>query len=137
MQRQVDWKFVGAFEDAIVKAHRNDICLYPDCTKKPIGSHIIARKILRLIAENSKVLTWSMPNAWAAFRQFQAGKPMIDLTREPMSVGIHDIRKVTRPIFCHDHDERVFTPIEKDEIASRSTFLPEQIVLLHIEHSVQ
>lgn len=126
----MDWKIVGAFEDAIVKAHKNGTCLYPGCTEKPIGSHVIARKTLRLLAENSKVLTWKMPNAYAMFNQFKEGKPMKDLTLAPEVIGIHDIRKVTYPIFCHDHDASIFAPIEKDEIASRSAFLPEQIVLL-------
>jgi hypothetical protein len=127
---QVDWKVVEALEDAIVKAQRNGTCLYPACTDKPIDSHVIARKTLRLIAENSKVLTWNMPTAWAMYRQLKAGKSLEDLSLEPESVGIHDIRKVTHPIFCHDHDDRIFAPIEKDEIASRSTLIAEQIVLL-------
>lgn len=130
MNIQVNWKVVEALENAIVKAQRNGTCIYPDCTDKPIGSHVIARKTLRLIAENSKVLTWSMPTAWAMHNQLKAGKPLEGLSLEPESVGIHDIRKVTRPIFCHDHDDRIFAPIEKDEIASRFALLPEQIVLL-------
>ena len=127
---QVDWKLVGAFADAIEKAHKNGTCLYPGCTDKPIGSHVIARKTLKLIAENSKVFTWNMPDAWAMYRQFNVSKPMIDLSLVPNLVGINDIRNVTHPLFCHDHDDRIFAPLEKDEIASRSTFLPEQIVLL-------
>jgi hypothetical protein len=130
LQVQVDWKLVGEFEDAIVKSQENGTCLYPGCTEKPIGSHVIARKTLRLIAENSKVLTWNTPDAYALFKQAKEGKPMRDLTFMPELVGIHDIRKVTRPIFCQKHDGEVFAPIEKDEIASRSAFLPEQIVLL-------
>ncbi len=130
MNIQVDWKVVEAFEDVIVKAQRNGTCLYPGCTDKPIGSYVIARKTLRLIPENSKVLTWNMPTAWAMYRQLKAGKPLEDLSLEPEPVGIHDIRKVTHPLFCHDHDDRIFAPIEKDEIASCSAFLPEQIVLL-------
>lgn len=130
MQIQVDWKLVGAFEDAIAKARKNGTCLYPGCIEKPIGSHIIARKTLRLIAENSKILTWNMPDTWAVYRQLKAGKPLEELSLALESVGIHDIRKVTHPIFCHDHDDRIFAPIEKDEIASRTAFLPEQIVLL-------
>jgi hypothetical protein len=130
LQIQVDWKLVGAFEDAIKKAHKNGTCLYPGCTEKPIGSHVIARKTLRLIAENSKVLTWNMPDAWAMYRQLEAGKPLEELSLELEYVGILDKREVTHPIFCHDHDESIFAPVEKDEIASRSAFLPEQIVLL-------
>lgn len=126
----MDWKLVEAFEVAIVKAHKNGTCLYPGCTEKPIGSHVIARKTLRLIAENSKVLTWNMPHAPTMFKQFKAGKPMKDLTLVPKLVGINDIRNVTYPLFCHDHDDRIFAPIEKDEIASRSILLAEQIVLL-------
>jgi hypothetical protein len=127
---QVDWKVVEALEDATVKAQRNGTCLYPGCTDKPIGSHVIARKTLRLITENSKVLTWNIPTGWAMYRQLKAGKPLEDLSLEPESVGIYDIRKVTHPIFCHDHDDRIFAPIEKNEIASCSTLIAEQIVLL-------
>lgn len=130
MQLQVDWKLVEAFESAVLKAQRNGTCLYPGCTENPIGSHIIARKTLSLIAEKSKVLTWRMPDTYAMFRQFKEGKPMKDLTLVPKLVGIGDIRKVTRPIFCQKHDGKVFAPIEKDVIASRSVCLPEQIVLL-------
>ena len=130
MQRQIDWKLVDKFEDAIKKAHKNGTCLYPGCTEKPISSHVIARKTLRLIAEDGKVLTWNMPNAYSMFNQFKAGKPMKDLALVPEPVGIHDVRKVTHPIFCHDHDHRIFASIEKDEIASHSAFLPEQVVLL-------
>lgn len=130
MQKQVDWKLVGEFEEAIVQSQKNGTCLYPGCTEKPIGSHVIARKTLRLIAENSKVLTWNMPDAYALFKQAKDGKPMRDLTLMPELVGIHDIRKVTRPIFCQKHDGEIFGPVEKEEIASRSAFLPEQIVLL-------
>ena len=130
MNTQVDWKLVGAFADAIEIAHKNGTCLYPGCTDKPIGSHVIARKTLKLIAENSKVFTWNMPDAWAMYRQFNASKPMIDLSLVPDLVGIHDIKKVTYPLFCQDHDYRNFAPIEKDEIASSSVLLAEQIVLL-------
>lgn len=130
MQKQVDWKLVREFEEAIVQSQKNGTCLYPGCTQKPIGSHVIARKTLRLIAENSKVLTWCMLDAYALFKQAKAGKPMRDLTLMPELVGIHDIRKVTRPIFCQKHDGEIFALIEKDEIASRSAFLPEQIALV-------
>lgn len=50
----------------------------------------------------------------------KAGKPLEDLSIEPLSVGIHDVRKVTHPIFCHDHyDSRIFASIGKGKIASR------------------
>ena len=55
MQKQVDWKLVGEFEEAIVQSQKNGTCLYPGCTEKPIGSHVIARKTLRLIAENRPI----------------------------------------------------------------------------------
>ena len=126
----MDWKLVEAFEKAVLKAQRNDTCLYPGCTEKPISSHIIARKTLSIIAEKSKDLTWNMPDTYAMFKQFNAGKRMIDLTLVPKLVGIGDIRKVTRPIFCQKHDGEIFAPIEKEVIASRSACLAEQIVLL-------
>src|SRR5579862_99287 len=86
--------------------------------------------MVRLNAEQSKVLTWNMPTSWAMYRQRQAGKPLEDLSREPEPVGIHDVRKVTHPMFCHDHDDSIFAPIEKGDIASCHALLPEQIVLL-------
>lgn len=55
---------------------------------------------------------------------------MRDVALVPKLVGIGDIRKVTHPIFCQKHDGKIFAPIEKEEIASSSACLPEQIVLL-------
>jgi hypothetical protein len=127
---QPDWKVINAFEDAMEKARKNGTCLYPGCNDKPIGSHVIARKALRLLAENSRVLTWNKPTAHSMYNQLLAGKQLEDLSLEPTSVGIHDIKKVTCPLFCHDHDDKIFAPIEKEEIASRSELIPEQVVLL-------
>ena len=130
MNIQMDWKVVEAFEDALVKARRNTTCLYPGCDDVPICSHVIAQKSLKLIAEKGKVLTWNLPTVWDMYRQQKAGKSLEDVSLEPKSVGIHDTRKVTHPIFCRDHDNRIFTPLEKHEIASCADLFPEQIVLL-------
>jgi len=63
---------------------------------------------------------------WDIAKTIGAGKPVEQLTEEPVSVGIGDKSKVTDPLFCHDHDESVFAPLEKREFS----FQPEQIVLL-------
>jgi hypothetical protein len=60
MSERLDQRIIGELLDAF--RMRNGTCLYPGCKKKPINSHIVAEKTLKLIAENSKVLTWDLRN---------------------------------------------------------------------------
>ncbi len=114
-------------DDVLKKAGRNSTCLYPSCSDTPIGSHVIARKVLKLIAENSKVLTWNPnPSAWDMTRRVDAGVPLIQAYAEPISVGIHDIRKVTSPLFCETHDGPVFASLERDDFSCTA----KQVLLL-------
>jgi hypothetical protein len=55
-----------------------------------------------------------------------AGKPLEQMNKEPIRVGIGDKNKITDPLFCDNHDENIFAPLEKQEFS----FLPEQVVLL-------
>src|SRR5947199_10507170 len=91
-------------DDVLKKAGKNSTCLYPSCNGTSIGSHIVARKVLRLIADNSKVVTWN-PNlsAWDMARNVDAGHSFKELYAEHISVGIHDKRNVTSPLFCRTH----------------------------------
>src|SRR5260221_11067724 len=59
--------FIKEIEKLLIRASRNDTCLIPGCSSQPIGSHVIARKTLELIADSSKVFTWdTKPSAWNA-----------------------------------------------------------------------
>lgn len=62
-EEQLIQEFVEDLDKAIEKATRNPTCLYPGCSNPPIGSHVIARRTLQLIAENSHVLIWSIPSS--------------------------------------------------------------------------
>lgn len=115
-------------DDVLKKAGRNSTCLYPSCSSTPIGSHIIARKVLKLVADNnSKVLTWN-PNlsAWDMARSVDAGESLMQAYAEPISVGIRDKRNVTSPLFCEIHDGPMFAPLEHDEFFCTD----EQVLLL-------
>ncbi len=116
-------------DDVLKKAGRNSTCLYPSCSGTPIGSHIIARKVLKLIADNnsSMVLTWN-PNlsAWDMARSVDAGESLMQAYAEPISVGIRDKRNVASPLFCETHDGPVFAPLEHDEFSCTA----EQVLLL-------
>jgi hypothetical protein len=123
-----DKQLIKDLENALGKARKNKVCLYPACSNLPIGSHIIARKILRLIAEKGHVLTW-LPHhisAWDMQKALDEDIPLERLYEEPVSIGIGDVKKVTTPLFCHYHDESIFRPIEKTDFS----FQPEQVLLL-------
>ena len=61
-------KLLADVDDVLKKAGKNATCLYPGCSNTPIGSHIVARKALKLVADNnSKVLhgtPTSLPGIW-------------------------------------------------------------------------
>jgi hypothetical protein len=129
MQSQ-DEQFIPAFVNdlsrEVEKAARNPTCLYPGCSKRPIGSHMIARSTLQLIAENSHVLAWFIPDWWKMVRVLRAGRSLEQLSKEPVSVGIRNKQKVTYPLFCEEHDSKIFAPLETEAFA----FRPEQVLLL-------
>jgi len=113
------------------EARQNATCYYQGCTTPPIKSHIISRKLLRRIAENNQVLTWSSAETSLIEMAdaIDAGQPVEQLNITPKLVGIGDVQ-LTDPLFCHTHDERVFAQIDNKEIASRSAFIPKQVLLL-------
>lgn len=116
------------------KASLNATCFYPGCPEPPIQSHIISKKLLRRIAENSHVLTWSSPETslMEMADAVDAGQPIEQLNMAPKLVGIGDIEKLTDPLFCKEHDRRVFKQIDdgNKEIAVRSENTPKQVLLL-------
>jgi hypothetical protein len=126
VNKQAAQILVEDVDKAVEKATRNPTCLYPGCSNSPIGSHIIARKTLKLIAENNHVLTWLTPSTWDMVHAHDAGKPLEQLNQNPVYVGISDKRKVTNPLFCENHDGKIFIPLEQQEFS----FQPEQVLLL-------
>ena len=96
-----DKQLLKDLENALGKARKKKVCLYPACGNLPIGSPIRARKILRLIAEKGHVLTW-LPHhvsAWEMQKALDEGIPLERLYEEPVSVGIGDVKKGTTPPF--------------------------------------
>jgi hypothetical protein len=115
------------------QARQNATCFYPECAEPPIRSHIISRKLLRRIAENNRVLTWS--GAETSLMEMadavDVGLPMERLNNIPTLVDIGDV-ELTDPLFCHPHDEGVFKQIDgsSKEIAARYEMIPKQVLLL-------
>ena len=128
MNQQVRLRRIQNVEDVIRRAGRNTTCLFSGCEGRPIGSHVIARKTLELIADESHVLTW-LPRritAWDMMRSMSEGRPVEQLYEEPIRVGIGDRDRVTEPLFCGVHDNRIFAPLEHEEFS----FQPQQVALL-------
>jgi hypothetical protein len=122
-------KFFDAIEDTIKKARGNNACLFPNCNRKPTGSHIIARRTLKDIADNKlQVLTWSTRNinTFQMSKSLKAGQPLEKLFEEPIPVNITAKNRMKYPIFCEYHDNNVFAPLENRGFS----FQPEQLVLL-------
>ncbi len=126
MDRRAVQIFVEDLDTAIEEGTRNTTCLYPGCSNSPIGSHVIARRTLKQIAEKSHVLTWLLTTTWDMVHTLGVGESLEQLNQEPMSVGIGDKRKVTDPLFCNEHDGKIFVPLEQQEFS----FQPEQVLLL-------
>ncbi len=122
---QPDRRIIGELLDAFRK--RNGTCLYPSCKKKPINSHVVAEKTLKLIAQDSTVLTWDLPND-TLIKRIEARLPLEQFYFGPTPVGIGQRSKVTCPLFCKDHDGSVFTPLEQGNFSSQPA--PEQMVLI-------
>lgn len=125
-EEQLIQEFVEDLDKAIEKATRNTTCLYPGCSNPPIGSHVIARRTLQLIAENSHVLTWLIPSSRDMVNARRAEIPLEQLSEKPVFVGIRNKRRVTDPLFCAEHDSKIFAPLETQEFS----FRPEQALLL-------
>lgn len=70
------------------KARLNATCYYQGCAEPPIRSHIISRKLLRRIAENSHVLTWSSSHTslMEMADAIDAGQPVEQLNMTPTLV---------------------------------------------------
>jgi hypothetical protein len=128
MKQQVEWSRIQNVEDTIRGAEKNSTCLISGCEGIPIGSHVIARKTLKLIADKNHVLTWlpRIITAWDMMRSISEGLPIEQLYEEPIRVGIGNRNRVTEPLFCSVHDNRIFASLELEDFS----FKPEQVLLL-------
>ena len=110
MEQKAELQFVETFRKKLKQLNKNNQCVYPGCKKKPIGSHVIAESVLKLLADNGKVLTWERSDDEIivnAIRRYEWDQ----VYKQPKSVGIET--EVTYPIFCCEHDNDVFAALEK------------------------
>jgi len=117
---QADQRVIGELLSAFRK--RNGKCLSPssNCPNKPIHSHVISEKTLRLIAENTTntVLTWNLRDD-TMVKRLKARLPLEQFYFEPTSVGVRQKSKVTCTLFCEDHDGPIFAPLEQGNLSSQ------------------
>lgn len=128
MNLQPSMDAIRNLENVIKRAHRNARCIFSGCNCGAIGSHLIARSTLELIADQGHVLAW-MPQqitAWDMMRSVNAGQSIELLYEEPILVGISNRNWVTEPLFCSIHDGSIFAPLEHEDFS----FRPQQIALL-------
>jgi hypothetical protein len=124
-QEQEDCRLLEILENIIKRAQSNSTCIYSQCQKRPMSSHIIARKILVSLAEGSHIFMWLEIFTWDMRRTAMNGRLLDALYEESSLIGIRDA-KVKFPLFCEKHDSQIFAPFEGDEFS----FQPEQIMLL-------
>lgn len=121
---KADMQFVQPLLKKLRSFQNNSRCLYPGCERRPIGSHVIARSALELLAdEEGKVLTWEATDNSIVENTIQ-GHEWGRVYQQPRRVGIR--QEVTYPIFCQEHDNGIFAELENTDF----TFHPMQVALL-------
>ena len=124
MGTKSDKQFVEPLLKILRKFQNNNRCLYPGCSKEPIGSHVIAESVLEQLADNEgKVLTWNVSDNDIVVNTLQ-GHEWDRVYKQPRRVGIR--QEVTYPIFCGEHDNGIFAELEDTGF----TFHPMQVALL-------
>ncbi len=124
MGTKSDKQFVEPLLKILRKFQNNNRCLYPGCSKEPIGSHVIAESVLEQLADNEgKVLTWNVSDNDIVVNTLQ-GHEWDRVYKQPRRVGIR--QEVTYPIFCSEHDNGIFAELEDTGF----TFHPMQVALL-------
>lgn len=95
-----------------VTSESNDACLYDNCPNAPAKSHVISRQTLKMIADdNGKVLTWH-PSVDEMIGNHYKGRKMEEIYKEPTFVSLREKGRVTRPLFCPQHDKSIFCELE-------------------------
>jgi hypothetical protein len=123
MEQKADLQFVETFRKKLKQLNKNNQCVYPGCKNKPIGSHVIAESVLKLLADKSKVLTWERSDDEIIVNAIRRHE-WDQVYKQPKSVGIET--EVTYPIFCCEHDNDVFEALEKPGFS----YEPHQVALL-------
>lgn len=124
MEPKLDKQFVEPLIKGLGELRSNKRCLYPGCPKEPIDSHVIAESVLEQIADKEeKVLTWQPHENNIVLNTIQ-GHEWDYIYKEPRRVGIG--REATFPIFCGEHDNSIFAPLEDQGF----DFQPQQVALL-------
>lgn len=124
MEPKIDTQFVQPLIKKLGEFRNNNRCLYPGCPKEPIDSHIIAESVLKRIADKEeKVMTWQ-PHENNVITNTLQGHQWDRIYNKPRKAGIG--KEVTCPIFCDEHDNGIFAPLEDREF----TFHREQVALL-------
>jgi hypothetical protein len=110
MEKKQNLQFVEPLRKLLKQLNKNDQCIYPGCTNKPIGSHIIPESILKLLVDSHKVLTLERTDDDHIVNAIQ-GHSWDHVYRQSKRIGTGT--QATYPIFCAQHDNDVFAPLEK------------------------
>jgi len=123
MEQKSDLQHVEPLRRTLKQLNKNNECVYPDCTQKPCKSHVIAESVLKRLTDSHRVLTLE-PSEDDVIVNSARKRSWDQVFREPKSIGIGD--QATYRIFCSEHDNRVFEPLEKPGFS----YEPQQVSLL-------
>ena len=130
MEQKADLHFVQPLLKMLKQLNRNKECVCPSCSELPIGSHIIAESVLKLLAPQGEVLTWERSEDEIVLSTIR-GHAWDHIHKKPKQVSIK--KGVTYPIFCDEHDGTIFEALENPEFAHRKPgwpYEPRQVALL-------
>jgi L-rhamnose mutarotase len=123
MEQKADLHFVQPLLKMLKQFNSNKQCVCPSCSEPPIGSHVIAESVLKLLATQGEVLTWERSEDEIVVDTIR-GDAWDHIHKEPKRVGIKN--NVTYPIFCDKHDNNIFEALEKPGFS----YEPRQVALL-------
>lgn len=109
MEQKADLHFVQPLLKMLKQLNRNKECVCPSCSELPIGSHIIAESVLKLLAPQGEVLTWERSEDEIVLSTIR-GHAWDHIHKKPKQVSIK--KGVTYPIFCGEHDGTIFEALK-------------------------
>ena len=103
----MDWKklFQLNKKEHLGRYRSNSLCYFPECSQTAIKSHTYPKSFLKKISKQDDLLTVNLDKLYSSSDKLKVTELFI--SRNPKNAAVENL-------FCKDHDNDIFTPIEKN-----------------------